>query len=288
MEKILLKEKIQHGDLMFPLGFYSINNLVLADAAYYHWHDEMEFCLATSGSSIIKVEDEYYHAAAGEALFINSGKLHSIIPENEQCGFSSIVFDPQMLYSNFHDKIQSEYIDPFVNNQYRLPVHIKGTSAWEKELLHVLFQLERLLTAKPTAFELVVKAHLFMILHILLANSQYNGTPVSNNSFKAEKIKEILRYLSENYNKKMNINDVANRFNMSSGHFHRFFKQMTGHTPVDYLNHYRVNKAIDSILHSNRQISEIAMDSGFDNISYFNSVFKKYTNTTPVQYRNRR
>jgi AraC-like DNA-binding protein len=72
---------------------------------------------------------------------------------------------------------------------------------------------------------------------------------------------------------------------MSEGQFNRFFKAMTRTTPIEYLNAYRIKRAGEYLAMSDKKISAIAMDVGFDNLSYFIKVFRQTMKCTPSEYR---
>ena len=80
------------------------------------------------------------------------------------------------------------------------------------------------------------------------------------------------------------LQEMADSVNMSSKYFCRFFQEMTHRTPVDYLNYYRIERASYDLLTTDQSITEVAFNSGFNDLSYFIKTFKKYKGTTPKQY----
>lgn len=72
---------------------------------------------------------------------------------------------------------------------------------------------------------------------------------------------------------------------MNVQYFCRFFKSVVGKTPVEYINSYRIEKATELLQTETLSISNIALNVGIDNFSYFIKQFKKYKNSTPSQYR---
>lgn len=64
----------------------------------------------------------------------------------------------------------------------------------------------------------------------------------------------------------------------------RLFKETIGKTPIEYLNAYRINVACEQIKYLDKQITEVALDCGFTDLSYFTKVFKKYMGITPSEY----
>lgn len=103
--------------------------------------------------------------------------------------------------------------------------------------------------------------------------------------YKNDKIKKAIRYIHENVNNDISIGKLAEITFMSQDHFIRTFKKEIGHTPLKYINLKKIERAQLLLLTSEMTIREIAMELSFDNISYFNRIFKQYTSKTPSQYR---
>ena len=72
---------------------------------------------------------------------------------------------------------------------------------------------------------------------------------------------------------------------MNEQYFCRFFKRSIGKTPIDYINDYRLNKVIRLLETGDAQITEICLECGYNNLGNFLREFRKYTSTTPLQYR---
>jgi len=75
--------------------------------------------------------------------------------------------------------------------------------------------------------------------------------------------------------------------NMSPSHFRRAFKQVTGQSFVLYLNHFRIAKAQELLVSTDKSIAEVGMEVGFCDQSYFGLIFRRCTQMTPHFYRNR-
>ncbi|OGV58172.1 MAG: hypothetical protein A2X49_03125 [Lentisphaerae bacterium GWF2_52_8] len=89
-----------------------------------------------------------------------------------------------------------------------------------------------------------------------------------------DKISLIKQFIEENYMKKLNIKDTAKRFFLCPEHFCRFFKKEVGISFMSFVNIYRASKAEEILKQTKRNISEIALSSGFGSISQFNRTFK--------------
>ncbi|MES2520751.1 MAG: AraC family transcriptional regulator [Bacteroidota bacterium] len=125
-----------------------------------------------------------------------------------------------------------------------------------------------------------------------LANTQdyelLHEKPVENqyNKKDQERIKRLYQFIDEHYQRKIDLQEVAELSNLSEAAFCRYFKKMTKLTFVEFLNHYRVNQAKNLLL-LDKNITETCFDCGFESISYFNRTFKKLTGENPLSFKKR-
>lgn len=97
-------------------------------------------------------------------------------------------------------------------------------------------------------------------------------------------ISEVITYIENNYQQKITMNDLVDETGMSATYLNNHFKEVTSYTFNEFLNRYRVQKAIEIIKVSDEKISTIALDVGFGSYRYFVKVFKKYTNALPSDF----
>ncbi|CUH96876.1 hypothetical protein P22_2988 [Propionispora sp. 2/2-37] len=287
MDKSILKENRIHGSSLFPLGTYKMVCQQGDKILDCHWHEEWEFLLVKEGCAVFQIETSYYELHAGQAIFINGSNIHAGHPLNHlPCTYYALVFDPLFLCSHGFDILQVNFIDPLVKRQLILPEFISGQEEWEKKIINRLLTIFTICSEVPHGYELAVKAELLMILCEFIQNK--NMQKVEKNisaSYKSGQMKKIIHYIHTNYNKKISIKNLSEVVGLSEGHFCRFFKQIMRQTPIEYINAYRVHIATRMIKETDRKILEVALSVGFDNLSYFYSVFKKHTHCTPLEYR---
>lgn len=97
-------------------------------------------------------------------------------------------------------------------------------------------------------------------------------------------VAQMIDYVKENYNKKISIQDLVDSLNLSSTYLNQKFKQETSYTFNDYVNRYRINKAISLLKTGKGKIYTIALDVGFKDYRYFINVFKKYADCLPSDF----
>ena len=99
------------------------------------------------------------------------------------------------------------------------------------------------------------------------------------------KLKNVLVFMRDNYDKPISLSDMADAADMSSKYFCYFFKEMTRKSPVEYLNTYRVEKAARKLITSDISVTDVAFACGFNDLSYFIKTFKAYKGVTPARFR---
>ena len=98
-------------------------------------------------------------------------------------------------------------------------------------------------------------------------------------------IKESLDYVHKNYFKQITIDDICDKFKINKCYFCYMFKKETGQTFINYLNNYKIEKSKNLLENTNMTLLDISLEVGFNNQSYYSTIFKKYTNMTPLEYR---
>ena len=96
---------------------------------------------------------------------------------------------------------------------------------------------------------------------------------------------KVHRYIKEHYAENIDRNSIAEEFYVNPEYLGKIYKRETGKNLKDAVSEYRIQKAKELLSHPNIRIGEIAMKVGFDSFAYFSTLFKKYTGTTPNEYR---
>ncbi|MCX2981722.1 helix-turn-helix domain-containing protein [Halieaceae bacterium IMCC14734] len=100
-----------------------------------------------------------------------------------------------------------------------------------------------------------------------------------------ELVVEAQQWLQDNLHQRVNIADMLPLLQVSSRTLQRRFRQATGQTPLQYLNRKRLEAATDMLRASNLNVSEIAWQLGWQDVSYFTRLFRQHTGMTPARYR---
>lgn len=150
----------------------------------------------------------------------------------------------------------------------------------------ILTQIRELMCAM-IAQDPVERLSSFIKLLTLISHGrkmQVVGRPVVENR-KDKKLQEIYLYVLNNYQRNLTLEEIAKAVGMQRSSFCTFFKKMTGKTFFTYLLAFRLESACQMLVKTNQTVAEICLSSGFNDVPYFNRVFKKLKKTTPLGYR---
>ncbi len=294
-----LKEIRPHGSKAFPCAIYQTQFSTKGSFVKHHWHDEIELIYFFGGDFRLEINMEQFFIRSECLYFINSGELHSIITEKSgSLGEYAVVFNPSILNLDPYDSIQIRLIQPLQDGNLLfprclLPEHSAFQSVRDTfmDIINMIkdpFKNDLMIkdgtNIDDLSSQLYIKSSLLHILSILLSHQML--APIENNYDKrVEDIKAVLTYIKENYKEKIYIRDLSDLINMNEQYFCRFFKKAIGHTPIEFINEYRIRQSMHLLEKTDLAVTEICLECGYNNIGNFLKEFRRYTNTTPLKYR---
>ena len=284
------KEKARHGDIFLPVSSYHCLIPFTYRELALHWHEEMEITFIQDGTSDYKVGREEFKANAGDIILIPPYCTHSAceIPGKTMIS-DSIVFHPDYLGASNQDLSASKYLRPMAEGQLLMQEVIRDSDAGYEEIKEAFLEALDCFKNKPSFYEMLLKEKL---LHILILLFSYGYLRESDDSYitsdNRRHIKSALEYISDHYSEKISISEMAQLAGFSENYFMSLFRQYVGMSCIQYVNHYRIQKAAHALEETTKSVSEIAMIHGFDNISYFNLQFRRTFGMTPREFRSKR
>ena len=99
------------------------------------------------------------------------------------------------------------------------------------------------------------------------------------------KISGIVDFLSEHYCEAFAMAEICQRVGMTESSFSRYFRRATGNTFTDFVNRLRINKACQLLMETDRYITNVCYDVGFNNVANFNRRFLQVKGMTPKEFR---
>lgn len=275
----------KHTKDVFPYNTYLCSIPLDFDMVPLHWHQEVEFIVIKKGEGLIRLDFESHHVNAGDIIIVLPEHLHEITQsEDHKMEYENIIFKKELLCDSSHDVCSTGYFDPLFHGNLAINCHIVPHITYYDEFLELVNQLDYLSGAHPTAYELAIKGCLFRMFYLLIANQ--NKRALSKTELKSlDKIKFIVKYIEDHYSEEISVADMASLCYFSESHFMKFFKANMGTSFINYVNDYRLTMAAKLLRSTSDNTLTIAEQVGFDNLSYFNRIFKRKYGITPTQMR---
>lgn len=279
-------ETKSHTASEFPYNTYLCSIPLDFTLVPLHWHAELEIVVIKKGTGLISVDFQKRTVSSGDIVFIRPGQLHSI----EQNGarkmeYENIILKPELLISGEADLCARQFITPLMKGELRCVTFLTPAVPGYPEISDCISRIDHLCEKRPDGYQLAVKGFLFQLVFLLLSHRQKKSTSPALQTKSLEKIKTILKYVEEHYADHITIDDMAAITFYSKSHFMKFFKAHMGTGFIEYLNDYRLTIAERLLRTSDATVLEIAEKSGFDNLSYFNRMFKRKYGQSPGKQR---
>ncbi len=254
-----------------------------------HTHTYFETILILDGELFYKVEDHEPRALhKGDVLFVPPHIVHDTYMQNP-IEFRSIVvkFSPLFLYpmETTQSDLDCMLIEPTFEHDF---YSFENGSPIAAELAAIMQACLYEQQEKALGYELALRGRFIELYITLLRNCATPHPTVPEQELAgdtAQQLHRIFIYLQENYQYNISMQEVADVCGISYYHFSRFFKKMTNKKFNEYLLEMRLNYAQKKLLQDNRSVSDIALECGFEYVSYFIQKFKERTGLTPKDFR---
>jgi AraC-like DNA-binding protein len=254
----------------------------------FHYHsNQYEITLVLGGRGIRLVGDNVSEFNEIDLVLVGKGIPHSWI--NAQSDEQITPSNMQVIVVHFNNYIFGDELlnrSEFSHIKNLLSLSDKGVSFGTditQKISEKFFQF----TLEP---DFSTYINIMDILNDLAKSGDYKTLCNDNYSYRGRidesgKFETVFNYIQSNYLNKIKITDVASLAGMNDSAFSHYFKKRTSYSFTDFINLLRLNHAAKQIIFEQKNIAEICFDSGFNNLSNFNRMFKKWKGDTPLQYR---
>ncbi len=248
-----------------------------------HWHEHLQVFYFINGNGLFRCNKNSFNVIEGDVVIINSKELHYLESLKDGLKFYLIRIDLPFLFSDQVDLCQTKYLSPLSGNL----ILFKNLIRNDDEIVDCIKNIIKEYFKKEIGYELAIKSHLYNLVVLLLRH--YTDKLVTKNqlTFKAnnfERFYKVFDFIDSNYNKKISASTLSNIAHISTYYFCRTFKQMTGKTTTEYINEVRLKKSIELLKDGNMNITEIAINCGFNDVNYFSRLFKKRYGVSPTKF----
>lgn len=236
-----------------------------------HFHDKYEIYYLVKGNVGYFISEKTYNITEGDIVIIPPNTLHKTVPKNDQIRKRILLFLNDSFLKEFDSRDVSLWKD----------VSIIHSDKYDR--IGVIFNelLNEYKNKQNTAF---LKA-LTCELVVLLQREKERKDKSLEGGVSSKLISEIISYINNNHHKKVTLEDTAKLFFINASYLSRTFKERTGISFCDYLTNFRIKKALELLLGTDKNITQIAFDVGFNSTNHFCKVFKSIMKISPLQYK---
>lgn len=279
------RELTEHGSAAFPVACY--HDPLAVSEVPWHWHEELEAGIIPQFPTVITAGHEKILVNPGEGFFINSGILHgAYAPEGYDSLIHSLVFHPRLIGGNTDSIFYQSYLRPVMGNPTLECVIFKPDIPWHRECLEVIEGAWEYCARKEPGYEFMVRSALSRLVWLLFSHQEKSGHTHSSKTLRdANRIKQMLTYIHEQYGLGLTITSIASSAAISERECLRCFRNTIGISPIQYLKQYRLRQAASRILASEDRVCNIASQCGFQDMSYFSKSFREQYGCSPTLYR---
>ncbi|MCH7413103.1 AraC family transcriptional regulator [Belliella sp. R4-6] len=253
-----------------------------------HQHPQWQLTLILKGKGHLMVGDYLGRFEPGDMFLFSSNIPHVFRSDSEYFDQESekeslghtLFFDFEALGKKFIE------VEEFVELQHWI-YQTKGCFSINGDAKNAIankmsfFSEQKGLNKMLISFEILkvlMESKDLALLNTLIPSIDYTET-------EGKRIGQVMSFILAQSQQEIHLQDVAEVANLSKEAFCRFFKARTGKTYTEFLNQVRIHQACELLQESEFPISEIAYQSGFQNLSYFNRVFKKVKGVSPMKFR---
>ena len=279
-----MMETIQHGSKEYPFHFY-YDNLELFDfhCIEWHWHTEFEFVYVETGTVYFGISDKQLALSEGQGVFINSKILHRYFSQGNAI-VPNFVLMPYFIAAQ-DSLIYQKYVLPIMSSPMDYQIFSQDIP-WQAQALSLMREI---MAAQENASDVeLVNSYLIQkIWHILYQNTdvEHMGKKENYSASSQARLQLMMQYIHQKFAYNISLSDIADQAKVSKSTALNLFQRYLGISPVTYLINYRLQEAAKLLASTEKKVTVISKDTGFDSVDYFCKAFKKYYKLTPTEYR---
>lgn len=278
-----LKENKPHGTKDDPFSTYHIKNAGRSFQIPVHWHDELEIIYVKGGFLTVSISGESYIGKPGDAFVVSPGNLHLMGSDTGTVDYYTFLFPLKNLSFRADDLFEEKLLEPLNSGHLMINPRINDTA---KELCEQLIEVYELKNQESES-QLTAQIKTKIILLQFILEMWKKGFIIENDTNGRNTVeKEMVSYIQQNYTGKISLKEFGEQFHLSEKYISRYFKEHFHITLSQYVTYLRLEHAKQLLQDTDIPVTEVAMQSGYQNVSYFIRSFKKTYEISPLKYRN--
>ena len=277
-----LKENKPHGTKDDPFSTYHIENAGRSFQIPVHLHDEFEIIYVRSGFLTVSISGESYIGKTGEAFVVSPGNLHLMGSQTGTVDYYTFLFPLKYISFRTDDMLDEKLLEPLNSGHLMICPRVKDTA---KELCE---QLVDIYMAKKDESEskITTQVGTKIILLQFILEMWKKGFVIENDTSGRNTVeKEMVSYIQQNFTGKISLREFGEQFHLSEKYISRYFKEHFHITLSQYVTYLRLEHAKQLLQDTDIPVTDVAMQSGYQNVSYFIRSFQKAYAVSPLKYR---
>ena len=280
------REDRRHSTALRPFSYYPSRIPEYFPHVPVHCHPELELDMMVDGEAFFMRRGEQVCCRSGDVLLFLPDELHAVYPaEGRRAVYDTLVFSRTMLGTDARDRAAEEVCRPFVAGAWRFPFPLREDAPFYGEIRAAAESVMAAAREDSPMADLTVRSGLLRLIPLLCAGGTRVNCPANGQS---AVIRQIVSYISDHQEEPLTVASIAEEAHLSPSHMSHLFRQATGVSVMAYLIQIRLRRAREMLTDTDLGIAEIAMASGFRNLSNFNRLFRNLSGCSPREYRTRR
>lgn len=280
------EEKRQHSTTLIPYSYYECRIPEYFMNVPMHWHNEFEINCILRGQGEFICGDDKFTAREGDLLIVPPNMPHAAYPfSSNALVYDALVFHPNMLGVGSNDRCTTECIRPLIDGSLKINPLIRSDAPNYRQIKSVMDRIFSCVHDNLPHSDLLLKSEMLRLFWLLEKDENIICRKENGISY-SKMIRPALEYMMENFQENITIDQLADLVHLSKSHFMSCFKKAVGIGAIEHLTQLRINAACEALSSTEKNISDIAFDCGYSNLSNFNRQFKKIVGCSPKEYRN--
>ena len=250
----------------FQIKYTETNQKIHFHEIDLHTHAEFELYINLSGDVSFLVENVLYPLSRGDVIIARPGELHHCVYRSEK---------PHKLFWILFDSEKNNAVFDFLQ-----PTFCENYISPREDLREELLELCKKLHSDPLSPEEQLYSF-FRIFAILRESKGSSPDPKGNLPWDLSK---IIDYINQHIHEEITVAEIARSFYISQSTLERRFKQALHVTPLEFIRRKKILLAAQ-MLQAGGSVLNVGTDLGYNDISYFIELFKRYFNCTPHEYK---
>lgn len=279
-----LKENKPHGTKDDPFSIYHIANAKRSFQIPIHWHDEFEIIYVKSGFLTVSISGENYIGKPGDAFVVSPGNLHFMGSQTGNVDYFTFLFPLKYISFRTDDILDDKLLEPLNSGHLIINPEIEDTVKEQCEQLVEIYGAKKEESQSKITAQIKTK---IILLQFILELWKRGFIVENDTSGKNTVEKEMVSYIQQNFTGKILLKEFGEQFHLSEKYISRYFKEDFHITISQYVTYLRLEHAKHLLQDTDIPVTEVAMQSGYQNVSYFIRSFKKTYGMSPLKYRNK-